>query len=348
MTTEIQSAHYLRHFPITQLEGTKMDHKVVSSFDSIYRALLKRSLNEMEKDEISKQYKSDDSQSFDLENALRSIIDSDEFFAANREWLFQKFIPEPCVVRAKGPLGDDLFVDLRQFHLGFAIAVGHFEPAEVAFVRSYIKPGFNILDIGANVGFFTNMFARLTGLSGSVHAFEPVGESYRKLVASIRANGWEQNVQTYQLALADRSGTMDIAYAERSLNMGGAHLASEGEPKTGERRERVQIARLDEVVPLGRYDFIKIDVEGAEWLVLQGAGSILQTYRPTIMIEFNPNQLKLVSNIDHEFLAKHLLSYGYRFHEIEESGILREMRQPVDDINTALQRAEIVNVVLMP
>ncbi len=50
-------------------------------------------------------------------------------------------------------------------------------------------------------------------------------------------------------------------------------------------------------MPIRRYDFVKMDVEGAEWLVLQGAGPLFKEYRPTLMIEFNEGQLRALSKI---------------------------------------------------
>ena len=332
---------------VSKPEEIEMEYQIVDICNIVYKNLLKRSINDVEVQQIQSKYQEISDIKFDLGIFIENTLRSDEFFLANRDYLFEKFFPDTCVVRAKGPLGDDVFVDLRQFHLGFAIATGNFEPTEVAFVKKFVKPGFRVLDIGANVGFFTNIFARLAGPSGCVYAFEPVGDTYRKLVASIRANGWDHLVQTYNLALADHPGTMDISYAERSLNMGGAHLVEQGEASEGEQRERVIIARLDALVPVGRYDFVKMDVEGAEWLVIQGAGPLFRKYLPPLMIEFNDVQLRVVSKISPADLAKNLLLYGYKCCSITYNGDLEEISDVVEKIPDMMNLRDVLNLVFI-
>src|ERR1035437_453528 len=78
---------------------------------------------------------------------------------------------------------------------------------ELKLIRSIVKPGFNILDIGANIGFYTKLFSQLTGPTGSVHAFEPETTNFKYLQNNLRAN---KNVTLINKAVSDKTGPLKI------------------------------------------------------------------------------------------------------------------------------------------
>ena len=141
----------------------------------------------------------------------------------------------------------------------------------------YIKPGSCVLDIGANVGFFTRGFARAAGDNGVVLSFEPqtVPRSILTVASFFKRN---QNIQILPFALGDTSGMLTLNIPFKAKGNVGINLAHGGDPEEMAERftlktETVPLARLDDV--LTRYDFgpismIKIDVEGAELNVLRG------------------------------------------------------------------------------
>lgn len=136
------------------------------------------------------------------------------------------------------------------------------------FFRSAVRPGATVVDVGANVGFHTVVLSQLVGPGGHVHAFEPLPVTLELL----RANVWRHrssNVVVHPRAASDRSGpvAMHIDPEGRS----GAQLAPAGTAP----ELVVDAVTLAEALGATRVDLLKLDVEGAEPLVLAGASEIL-------------------------------------------------------------------------
>jgi FkbM family methyltransferase len=317
----------------------------IEDYDLAFRSLLGRALNDSERDAVVERFGNEFTRE-ELVRLLIEIVASDEYFDKIREDCVRRLFPAPCVVAAKTPLGDEVLVDLRQFHLGFAIATGHFEPRETAFVRRHVRPGFRVLDIGANIGYFTTAFARLVGRSGSVHAFEPVGETYRKLQAAIRRNGMEDVVCAEQIALSDANGHVDMVFEKASTNIGAAHFASSGHEDQRLCFERVATKRLDDVIGRMPVDFVKIDVEGAEWLVIQGAHHVFRDQSPVVLMEFNAPQLQKVSGVSADFLLAKVMEFGFEPYEILDRGLVRKLPEARRHLEEALARTGITNLAL--
>lgn len=147
------------------------------------------------------------------------------------------------------------------------------------------------VDVGANHGEVSLMAAALMP-GGRVYAFEPVTENFQRLQRNVDANGLSY-VQCFQLGLSDEPGELPLyTQAERredgTWNKGLPSLyASDQRPQW---LECVKLERLDDFVAqqgLTRLNYLKIDVEGAELAVLNGAKQTLATLRPTLLIEFN-------------------------------------------------------------
>lgn len=146
--------------------------------------------------------------------------------------------------------------------------------------RSYLKPGDVAIDVGANVGVYTKVFSECVGATGSVHALEPVPETFGYLLHNVTNLGLK-NVFLYRIAASSSSG---ISHMYMPLWHGG--------------RRNIYEARLDEAgdipVRLGRLDdlfagikpaFVKIDVEGHEAEVVRGAERLLLMHRPALLVE---------------------------------------------------------------
>lgn len=171
----------------------------------------------------------------------------------------------------------------------FAFVLGRFEPEVAAALRRHARPGMVAFDIGANAGHHTLLLAQLAGRKGQVHAFEPVPEDARCLEETVRLNALE-NVTVHPLAVANRTGSAEIAFAgpfdgaARLVDAVArrAHLAA------GRRVLRVPVVSLDEFCAregLGRVDLVKMDVEGAERLALEGMQAVLARHRPVMVAE---------------------------------------------------------------
>ena len=180
-------------------------------------------------------------------------------------------------------LGNDLS---RQIYIA-----GCIDPNEFAFLDRILQPGMTVLDVGANEGVYTVFAAKRLGSDGTVWAFEPSQREVSRLRCNLDLNNL--NARIFPLALADQSGQaqMNVAgYGHEGLNTLGefVHQIEVGG------KEVVQMNRLDDVLTenaLSRLDVIKIDVEGAELRVLQGATATLSRYRPLVLFEASDNTL---------------------------------------------------------
>jgi FkbM family methyltransferase len=170
---------------------------------------------------------------------------------------------------------------------------GAWEPHMSAMFRRSIKPGMSVVDVGANIGYYTMLAAHLVGAAGRVTAFEPNSENNRLLLLSRAENGFDQ-VLLLPFALSDHCGHATFSVAMGS-NGGLRPQAEQGlySPLC----EIVPTMRLDDVYA-GPVDFIKMDIEGAEALALAGAGRILAEHRPTVSTEFSPLMMERISGVD--------------------------------------------------
>lgn len=157
------------------------------------------------------------------------------------------------------------------------------EPDVQRVVQALLPPGGVFLDIGANLGFFSLMASKRVGPSGVVHSFEPVPAQYSHLVENLRLNA-ATNVTAQPFALSDTDGSMDF-FVSKSWNSGVHSLfALPDAVKT-----KVQVHTLDGYLASANVPpptLIKMDVEGAETLVLRGAAGLLKsTHRPFVVLE---------------------------------------------------------------
>jgi FkbM family methyltransferase len=150
---------------------------------------------------------------------------------------------------------------------------------ELAVLAPVVPLGATVFDIGANLGFYSSLFAAQTGPTGYVLAFEPSSHVFRKLRATIERNRLS-HVTALNVGCGSASGETVLRQVSRSS--GNATLV--GGTGAG---ERVQIRRLDDIPEAVRRrpHLLKIDVEGFESEVLAGARSILERDRPVLYIE---------------------------------------------------------------
>jgi FkbM family methyltransferase len=155
-------------------------------------------------------------------------------------------------------------------------------------LKRLIKPGNVVLDVGANIGYFSLLFAKWMHGAGTVHAFEPFPHSAKRFGSNLDLNPQLRTmVHLHRLALSDFSGTMAMSVPDEG-NCGCNYLSTSGPVE-------VEVTTLDAYVrqtQLARIDFIKIDVEGAEVSLLQGAEETIGRYHPTLIIEINASTLR--------------------------------------------------------
>ena len=183
---------------------------------------------------------------------------------------------EPATI-ARGPLAGLKFVaggGQPAYLLGAA------EPDLQDALSRCVGEGDVVYDVGANVGFFTLLAARLAGASGRVCAFEPVPDSAAALRHNAELNGLSQ-VEVVEQAVADTCDPVAMSI--------GANLATARLGDRGERVVLVQCTTLDAFAerPGRAPDVVKIDVEGAENLVLAGMAGLLSAHRPLVLCELH-------------------------------------------------------------
>ncbi|HLY99237.1 MAG TPA: FkbM family methyltransferase [Candidatus Angelobacter sp.] len=154
-------------------------------------------------------------------------------------------------------------------------------------MQTVARSGQVVYDIGANVGFFTVIAARLVGPSGRVVSFEPLEANFLLLRHNAQLNGFT-HVVANNFALADRDGTAEFLLSKDPTFGGLASSAKEVDNQAG--KTEVRVFRLDSVVQrdsLPLPGIMKIDVEGAEAAVLDGAAETIRKARPILIIELH-------------------------------------------------------------
>ena len=187
-----------------------------------------------------------------------------------------------------------------------------YEPAqESAFLE--LAAGNTVFDIGANVGVFT----ALAALNGAkVFAFEPSRMVRARLERNVALNGFTREVTVIPEAISDSEGLMPF-YEPRGNNWGIGRVFSFGERQFRSNDYQVHADTVDAFVRrFGRPDLIKIDIEGAEWLALNGATATLSPpSAPHLLIEFHPKEIVALGGTFERCLQA-LQEYGYRQYDI--------------------------------
>jgi FkbM family methyltransferase len=180
----------------------------------------------------------------------------------------------------------NVFVIADDEYIGPLIQAGHeWDGWMRADVGEYYVPGTEILDIGANIGYNALMFSDY----GPVYAFEPIFHKIVKL--NIENNKLKHVIHSVPIALSDKSEVVSM-YMANSVkntglrNYGGTSIyTDEGTDYSTE--TKVDCRRLDDIYKGGRVSIIKIDVEGHELQVLEGARDTIKRDLPTILIEIH-------------------------------------------------------------
>jgi FkbM family methyltransferase len=177
------------------------------------------------------------------------------------------------------PGGERVRVSARHRHLSW-------NPEEVAAFRAAVRPGAAVLDVGANVGAYTLLFAQWAGSSGRVVAFEPSPRSIDGLREHLRLNDVADRVEIVEAAVSDTIGTASFDCAGTS---GGNALVPEAAADI--ETISVKTTTLDAFCAAANVlpSVIKIDVEGAELDVLRGGRNTLVLPGVAIFVEFHPS-----------------------------------------------------------
>jgi FkbM family methyltransferase len=213
-------------------------------------------------------------------------------------------------------------VDLSSGALGWLYASAYFAYKRfqdrniVRVTRKLIQPGTLVIDVGANIGFFSIAMQQLADVT--VLAFEPAPDNFRQLTEVLTTRGNAGRIYPFQLALSDRTGKALLHLSDFAPT---DHKLIDSRSST-----TVEIATttLDDFLGLHPefagfpVSLIKIDVQGAELLVLHGMVRTLEiNHRPPILVEYAPGDLALAGISPQEFFAA-FEKLGYRPHSIPQ------------------------------
>jgi FkbM family methyltransferase len=194
-------------------------------------------------------------------------------------------------------------------------ANGIFEPLQTRWTCNLIRPGDTVLDVGANIGYYTLLMARLVGPHGKVYAFEPDPGNFGLLEKNVRLNGYTDRVVLKRAAVSDTSGQIRLFRADRNQGDHRAYDSGDGRPSID-----IPSVALDDTFKdyPGRIAFIKMDIQGSEWAALKGMQKLLAR-QPFVqmMTEFWPAGLSHVGVSAAAYLDV-LASCGFSLFEIDD------------------------------
>lgn len=181
-----------------------------------------------------------------------------------------------------------------------------YESETVKFLKQYVKPGMVVLDVGAHVGYYTRLFSDLVGPSGMVIAFEPHPVHVHYLTRNIKNRS---NVKVIPMAVGSQpgktiiydspviSGGSSLAKFENKWNYLKTLNSSELAPRLRMNKNdflEIEVIKIDDVLEdmgISKVDLMKIDIEGAEVIALQGARKTLERFNVKIVFELSPANL---------------------------------------------------------
>jgi FkbM family methyltransferase len=192
-----------------------------------------------------------------------------------------------------------------------------FEPAVRREMERIASDGVNVIDIGANIGYYSILASRLVGPEKRVFSFEPQASMVTKLRRNIECNGL-RNVEVFPFALADAHGKVTFQVPPKGLeSLGSMHTSGRFEVAA---TVEVEVHRLDDVMHKlenPKIGLVKIDAEGAELLILRGATHLLSLPdRPVLIFEANEKSCEPFGYTVFDTL-EYVHSFGYRLRQID-------------------------------
>jgi|TARA_B100001971_G_C18120684_1_gene499271 FkbM family methyltransferase len=192
-------------------------------------------------------------------------------------------------------------------------STGLWEPEVTQFISSKVRQGMTVFDIGADIGYYSLLLAKLVGPTGLVFSFEPIPKAKWYLDKNIEMNGLD-NVRSFDFALFDEPG---VACLEAPLTLSKINLSKK---KLSGKDIQVEMKVFDEWKAKGelnRVDLVKLDVEGAELNVLRGMKATLQNQKPAILVEVHSQELKSFGFSPSD-LIEFLSEFGYQIDPVDK------------------------------
>lgn len=207
--------------------------------------------------------------------------------------------------------------------------MGWSEYETLPYIKHYVHPGMTVLDIGAHIGYYTNLLIDRLGSTGKLYAFEASPENYSILIKNTSANK-RKNVFVYQVAVSDHDGVLNLYVSPGHSNHS---LVKNFQPST--KIIPVQSVRLDTFLDVQKIDFVKMDIEGAEPLALNGMRRLIQA---------SPNMIMIIE-YNSVALAAAYSSPRYLLNLLDELGFQYKAILPNGDLGTLLEDKKTINLL---
>lgn len=246
---------------------------------------------------------------------LTSLFRRPPATAAPREYWYLG--PEAALTRLLD--GHFIYVDPMDETVGaHLIAHGRWERWVGDVLFDLIAPGDHVVEVGANVGYYTLAMAARVGPNGSVTAIEANPRLARLVTRSVEFNGYAPIVTVIQKAASDGPGVAVFETSRR--NAGGGHVHAYDDPFDGASETiTVETVALDDL-GLSQVDVLRIDAEGSEPAILRGAQAILA--RPSVIVCMEWDVIQIAYNDDPGALAAWLADQGFGFWRITHQATL--------------------------
>ena len=207
------------------------------------------------------------------------------------------------------------------------------EPLETAAFLAYAQEGMCVFDVGANIGYYTLLAARAVGPSGRVYAFEPEPHNFELLTRNVAENGFT-NVRPVNAAVSNRAGIVRLHLDDANF---GAHSFDPGSVRNSSGRSvEAETVQLDDFADEARAFagvLVKVDVQGAEGLVVEGGRRLLALPKVTALMEIWPEALAR-TQADAARLLADLENLGFRFEDVESPEAKRCSLRPAEILET--------------
>lgn len=288
------------------------------------------------------------------------LIDQSKGHKASLKWLAQAVAASgstQAVTRIVHPAGMEPYPFAvhavpDQYVSGDIIRDGTWEPLETELLRRLCLPGDHVLDLGANIGWYSVLFAKCVGEHGRVDAFEPDHANAQLLDMNLALNDVHSVVDVHRCAVAEQAGV--AALFRSDTNLGDHRIFDDGE--RGLPSGHVETVCLDDFLDSRACrlpDILKSDTQGSEGRVLRGARRHIEAgWRPVMVLEFWPFGLT-ESGEEPKRILDQLLAWEYELYEVSEgNGHLRTL-----DLDRLFERMEaelspanggFINLLCMP
>ncbi len=232
---------------------------------------------------------------------------------------YEYFIPKSPYILSK--TNNNLWIaGIRNDRVSEEIGINSFWEKDITdFFVQNVKPSETVIEIGANIGYYTTLLSKLVGKNGHIFSYEANDEVYRMAKLSLEFNRLEENVMLKNVAVSDHNGSVDFVSDSISglkfstINIGEGHI------KRGldfSATKKVQCVSLDNDLPeLKDVDWLRMDIEGAEVLALRGARKIIENSpNLKIVMEWTVSAMEKYGDVVQ--LIDQMHSYGFKFFKI--------------------------------